>query len=83
MRDIYMARGKDEVLTRITVEAYDKRYIVESPYADSNILGNLLDMVYVISRMATYSEDTILRAMQDFLEEHGFKEEEEETSLQA
>lgn len=82
MRDICMARGKDEVLTRIIVEAYDKRYIVESPYSDSNILGNLLDMVYVISRMATYSEDTILRAMEDFLEEHGFKEE-EETSLQA
>lgn len=81
MRDIYMARGKDEVLTRITVEAYDKRYIVESPFSDSNILRDLLDMVYVISLMATYADVTILREMKEFLEEHGLKEE--ETSLQA
>ena len=51
MNDIFMAKGKDEVLTRITVEHYDKRYIVESPYSDGNLIEDLPDLVYDILLM--------------------------------
>lgn len=73
MNEIYMAKREDEVLTRITVEHYGNRYIVESPYSDGDILTGLLDLVYIILRMATYGEDTINRALVEFAEEHGAK----------
>lgn len=73
MKDIYMATREDKVLTRITVEHYDKRYIVESPYSDGDVIGDLLDLLYRILLMVTYTEDTINRALVEFAEEHGAK----------
>ena len=77
MNDIFMAKGKNEVLTRITVEHYDKRYIVESPYSDGNLIEDLPELVYGILLMAGYHPDTINRTLVELAEEKGFKREDE------
>ena len=78
MSDIFMAKGKDEVLTRITVENYDKRYIVESPYSDGNLIEELPELVYSILLMVGYHPDTINRTLVELAEEKGFKFNDEE-----
>ena len=78
MNDIFMAKGKDEVLTRITVEHYDKRYIVESPYSDGNLIEELPELVYSILLMVGYHPDTINRTLVELVEEKGFKFNDEE-----
>lgn len=77
MNDIFMAKGKDEVLTRITVEHYDKRYIVESPYSDGNLIEDLPELVYGILLMTGYHPDTINRTLVELAEEKGFKRDDE------
>ena len=77
MNDIFMAKGKDEVMTRITVEQYDKRYIVESPYSDGNLIEDLPELVYDILLMVGYQQDTINKALVELAEEKGFKREDE------
>ena len=77
MNDIFMAKGKDEVLTRITIEQYDKRYIVESPYSDGNLIEDLPELVYDILLMVGYQQDTINKALVELAEEKGFKREDE------
>ena len=72
-----MAKGKDEVLTRITVEHYDKRYIVESPYSDGNLIEDLPELVYDILLMIGYQPDTINKELVELAEEKGFKREDE------
>lgn len=70
-----MSRGKDEVLNRIIVEHYDKRYIVESPYSDGNIIEDLPELVYDILLMLGYHQDTINQALVELAEERGYKSE--------
>ena len=77
MNDIFMAKGKDEVLTRITIEQYDKRYIVESPYSDGNLIEDLPELVYDILLMIGYQPDTINKELVELAEEKGFKREDE------
>lgn len=77
MNDIFMAKGKDEVLTRITVEQYDKRYIVESPYSDGNLIEDLPELVYDILLMVGYNQDTVNKALVELAEERGFIREDE------
>ena len=77
MNDIFMAKGKDEVRTRITVEHYDKRYIVESPYSDGNLIEDLPELVYDILLMIGYQPDTINKELVELAEEKGFKREDE------
>ena len=77
MNHILMAKGKDEVLTRITVEQYDKRYIVESPYSDGNLIEDLPELVYDILLMVGYQQDTVNKALVELAEEKGFKREDE------
>ena len=77
MNDIFMAKGKDEVLTRITVEQYDKRYIVESPYSDGNLIEDLPELVYDILLMVGYQQDTVNKALVELAEERGFIREDE------
>lgn len=77
MNDIFMAKGKNEVLTRITVEHYDKRYIVESPYSDGNLIEDLPELVYDILLMIGYQPDTINKELVELAEEKGFKREDE------
>lgn len=77
MNDIFMAKGKDEVRTRITVEHYDKRYIVESPYSDGNLIEDLPELVYDILLMIGYHPDTINKELVELAEEKGFKREDE------
>ena len=77
MNDIFMAKGKNEVLTRITVEHYDKRYIVESPYSDGNLIEDLPELVYGILLMAGYHPDTINKTLVELAEERGFIREDE------
>ena len=77
MNDIFMAKGKDEVLTRITIEQYDKRYIVESPYSDGNLIEDLPELVYDILLMVGYQQDTINKALVELAEERGFIREDE------
>ena len=77
MNDIFIAKGKDEVLTRITVEQYDKRYIVESPYSDGNLIEDLPELVYDILLMIGYHPDTINKELVELAEEKGFKREDE------
>ena len=77
MNDIFIAKGKDEVLTRITVEHYDKRYIVESPYSDGNLIEDLPELVYDILLMIGYQPDTINKELVELAEEKGFKREDE------
>ena len=79
MNDIFMAKRKDEVLTRITVEHYDKRYIVESPYSDGNLIEELPDLLYSILLMVGYHPDTINRELVELAKEKGYKEDEEES----
>ena len=79
MNDIFMAKRKDEVLTRITVEHYDKRYIVESPYSDGNLIEELPELVYSILLMAGYHPDTINRELVELAREKGYGEDEEES----
>ena len=64
-----MAERKDEVRTRITIEAWDKRYIAESPWSDGLDLEKLLDLVYGISISATYAPETVLNVMKEYAEE--------------
>ena len=78
MNDIFMAKGKNEVLTRITVEHYDKRYIVESPYSDGNLIEELPELVYDILLMIGYHPDTINKELVELAEEKGFKFSNEE-----
>ena len=78
MNDIFMAKGNDEVLTRITVEHYDKRYIVESPYSDGNLIEDLPELVYGILLMAGYHPDTINKTLVELAEERGYKFNNEE-----
>lgn len=78
MREIFMARGKDETLTRIIVEHYDKRYIVETPYSDGNLIEELPELVYSILLMAGYNPDTINQELVELAREKGYKTEEEE-----
>lgn len=78
MNDIFMAKGKNEVLTRITVEHYDKRYIVESPYSDGNLIEDLPALVYDILLMIGYQPDTINKELVALAEEKGFKFSNEE-----
>ena len=78
MNDIFMAKGTDEVLTRITVEHYDKRYIVESPYSDGNLIEELPELVYDILLMIGYQPDTINKELVELAEEKGFKFSNEE-----
>ena len=73
----FMAKGKDEVLTRITVEHYDKRYIVESPYSDGNLIEDLPELVYDILLMVGYQQDTVNKALVELAEERGFIREDE------
>ena len=75
MRDIFMATRKDETLTRITVENYDKRYIVESPYSDGNLIETLPELVYSILLMAGYHPDTINQELVELAKEKGYDEE--------
>lgn len=75
MNDIFMAKRKDEVLTRITVEHYDKRYIVESPYSDGNIIEDLPELVYDILLMCGYHPDTINKELVELAEEKGYKQD--------
>ena len=77
MNDIFMAKGKDEVLTRITVEQYDKRYIVESPYSDGNLIEDLPELVYDILLMVGYNQNTVNKALVELAEERGFIREDE------
>ena len=77
MNDIFMAKCKDEVLTRITVEHYDKRYIVESPYSDGNLIEDLPELVYDILLMVGYQQDTVNKALVELAEERGFIREDE------
>lgn len=68
-----MAKREDDVLTRITVEHYDKRYIVESPYSDGNIIEDLPELVYDILLMCGYSQDTVNQVLVELAEERGYK----------
>ena len=77
MKDIFMARGKDEVLNRIVVEHYDKRYIVESPYSDGNIIEDLPELMYSILLMMGYHKDTINKELVELATEKGYRFEEE------
>ena len=73
MKDIFMAKREDDVLTRIVVEHYDKRYIVESPYSDGNLIEDLPELVYDILLMCGYSQDTVNQALVELAEERGYK----------
>lgn len=77
MLQYFMAKGKDEVLTRIVIEHYDKRYIVETPYSDSNLLEDLLNLTYSALLAAGYHQDTINRSLVEMAEEKGYKINEE------
>ena len=73
MKEIFMANREDDVRTRITVEQYDKRYIIESPYSDTNIIEELPDLVYDILLMSGYTKDTINQAFIELAQERGYK----------
>ena len=73
MKEIFMAKKEDDVRTRITVEQYDKRYIIESPYSDGNIIEELPDLVYDILLMSGYTKDTINQAFVELAQERGYK----------
>lgn len=73
-----MAKREDEVLTRITIEQYDRRYIVESPYSDTSTMEELLNMVYSILLLNGYSKDSINQALVEIAEEKGYNKDEEE-----
>jgi len=73
MKEIFMAKREDDVRTRITVEQYDKRYIIESPYSDMNIIEVLPDLVYDILLMSGYTKDTINKVFVELAQERGYK----------
>lgn len=75
MNNIFMAKREDDVLTRIVVEHYDKRYIVESPYSDGNLIEDLPELVYDILLMVGYHPDTINKELVELAEEKGYKQD--------
>ena len=77
MKDYFMAKG-EEVLTRIVLEHYDKRYIIETPYSDPNLLDDLLDLTYAALLAAGYQEETINDSLIELAEARGYKRDEEE-----
>lgn len=78
MKDIYIANGENEVLTRIIVEQYDKRYIIESPYSDECILTELTNLMYSVLLATGYQQNTINQTLIGLAREHGYKEDTEE-----
>ena len=77
MKERFMAQG-EHVLTRIILEHYDKRYILETPYSDSAPLDDLLDLTYAALLAAGYNQDTINNALVELAEEKGYKRDEED-----
>ena len=77
MKERFMAQG-EQVLTRIILEHYDKRYILETPYSDSAPLEDLLDLVYAALLTAGYHQDTINNALVELAEERGYKRDKDE-----
>ena len=77
MKERFMAQG-EQVLTRIILEHYDKRYILETPYSDSAPLEDLLDLAYAALLAAGYHQDTINNALVELAEEKGYKRDEDE-----
>lgn len=77
MKERFMAQG-EQVLTRIILEHYDKRYILETPYSDSAPLEDLLDLTYAALLAAGYHQDTINNALVELAEEKGYKRDEDE-----
>lgn len=73
-----MAKREDDVLNRIIVEHYDKRYIVESPYSDGNLIEELPELVYSILLMVGYHPDTINKVLVELAEEKGYRQDEED-----
>lgn len=75
-----MASGKHETRTRVIVERYDKRYIVELPYSDGDSLEELFKMILAIGILETYTEEMVLEMMKEFAEENlPVKEEKDES----
>lgn len=75
-----MASGKHETRTRVIVERYDKRYIVELPYSDGDALEELFKMILAIGILETYTEEMVLEMMKEFAEENlPVKEEKDES----
>ena len=74
MKDIYIAKGEDKILTRIIIEQYDTRYIVESPYSDESVANSLTELVYSILLATGYQPDTINQLLVELAKEHGYKE---------
>lgn len=77
MKDYFMAKG-EEVLTRIVIEHYDKRYVVETPYSDSNLLDDLLDLTYAALLAAGYQKESINDSLVELAEARGYKNDEGE-----
>ena len=77
MKERFMAQG-EQVLTRIILEHYDKRYVVETPYSDSNLLDDLLDLTYAALLAAGYQKETINDSLVELAETRGYKSDEEE-----
>ena len=78
MNDIFMAKVNVFFFFMIIVEQYDKRYIVESPYSDGNLIEELPELVYDILLMVGYQQDTVNKALVELAEERGFKFDNEE-----
>ena len=78
MKDIYIAKGENEVLTRIIIEQYDTRYIVESPYSDESVADSLTELVYSILLATGYQQNTINQLLVELAKEHGYKEDTKE-----
>lgn len=72
----FMTNG-EQVLTRITLEQYDKRYIVESPYSDENMLETLIDLSYSALLAAGYNQEAINNSLVSFAKEKGYKEDDD------
>lgn len=78
--EYFMASGKHETRTRVIVERYDKRYIVELPYSGGETLEELFKMILAIGILETYTEEMVLEMMKEFAEENlPVKEEKDES----
>ena len=66
----YSAKRDQDTLTRVTVEQYEKRYIIESPYSDENALETLIRCVAAAAVACSWSKEQVLDAMQDYIDEN-------------
>lgn len=70
----FIAKGKDDVLTRVVLEQYGTRYVSESIYSDEDTIEELLRLVSGALIAHSWSVSQVAEAMHNFANELNYNE---------